>query len=53
MSSIDTSTKFLLPTSTLESLHSQKHLGVTIGRKFNFNKHVTSRETQILARVFP
>ena len=53
MSSIDISTKFLLSTSTAENLRSQKYLDVTIDRKLNFNKHVTSRETQVLACVFP
>ena len=59
LSSLDISTKFLLPACILENSGFQKLLGVTIERKLNFNKYVTnlcdraSRKVQALAKIFP
>ena len=58
LSSLDISTTFLLPAGILENSDSQKHLGVTVDRKLNFDEHLTSlcdkasREIQALARIF-
>ena len=40
--SLDISTKFSLHAYIIENLDCQKLLGVTIGRKLNFNEHVTN-----------
>ena len=42
LSSLDINTKFSLPACILENSNSQKLLGVTVGRKLNFNEHVTN-----------
>ena len=42
LSSLDISTKFLLPACILENSDSQKRLDVTIDRKLDFNEHVTN-----------
>lgn len=59
LSSLDISTKFLLPACMLENVGSQKRPGVTNDKKINFNKHNTdqsgkaSRKIQALASIFP
>ena len=59
LSSLDINTKFLLPACILENSSFQKLLGVKIGRKLNFNEHVTnlcdktSKKIQAPARLFP